>query len=360
MNRSGAAPLLSSTALLVRLRLRRLANQLMAGTKPRKKAGDKTRTGNAGKKSSKIILYLGGLMMLFGFGTIAASAISNLHHALDVPDTFWVTVEFSTALTVGVAFLVLFLWTSSLLLTIASGELAKPDWDLEWLITLPIRSETLFWARILERSVVNPSGAMTLMPVCTLIAWFSGYRWAAPIVGLLAAWPLLLLAALARTLLDTGLRLTLQPGQLRNLHAIISVLSIVAMYLAISMGLAGKSDFMLGVAAVMPDWLAYTPMGLTVRAINERGLADAALLSLTLLAEVGVIVVVGGCTATASTAPRRHRRQRARVSDAIRAPPLRECQRQRAPRVWEGCSAPYKIANSRCSAATGVSSCRAW
>ena len=50
---------------------------------------------------------------------------------------------------------------------------------------------------------------------------------------------------------------------------------------------------MMGVAAVMPDWLAYTPMGLTVRAINERGLADAALLSLTLLAEVGVIAWLG-------------------------------------------------------------------
>ena len=100
------------------------------------------------------------------------------------------------------------------------GELAKPDWDLEWLITLPIRSDTLLWARILERSVVNPSGAIALLPVCTVIAWFSGYRWTAPIVGVLAAWPLLLLAALVRTLLDTGLRLTLRPGQLRNLHAV--------------------------------------------------------------------------------------------------------------------------------------------
>ena len=293
MNRTGAAPLLSSTMLLVRLRLRRLANQILAGTRPKKKPGDKTRSGNAGKKSSKVILYLGGLMMLSGFGTIAAHAISNLHRALDAPDTFWVTVEFSMALTVGVAFLLAFLWMSSLLLTIASGELTKADWDLEWLITLPIRSDTLLWARILERSVVNPSGAVTLIPVCTLIAWFSGYRWTAVLVGVLAAWPLLLLAALVRTLLDTGLRLTLRPGQLRNLHAIISVLSIVAMYLAISMGLQGKSDFMLGVAAAMPDWLAYTPMGLTVRAINERSVVDAALLTLALLAQVSVIVWLG-------------------------------------------------------------------
>ena len=84
-------------------------------------------------------------------------------------------------------------------------------------------------------------------------------------LGLLAAWPLLLLAALARTLLDTGLRLRMPAAQLRNLHAVISVLSIVGMYLAMSIGITGKATFMLGVAASMPEWLAWTPMGLVVR-----------------------------------------------------------------------------------------------
>jgi membrane protease YdiL (CAAX protease family) len=293
VNRAGAAPLLHSTLLLIRLRLRRLGNQIQAASQPKKKPGDKTRTGNAGKKSSKIVLYVAWPMMLFGFGAIAANAIGNLHQAFDAADTFWVTVEFSAALTVGIAFLLLVLWTSSLLLTIASGELAKPDWDLEWLITLPIRSETLLWARILERSVVNPSGALALLPACTIIAWFSGYRWTAPLVGLLAAWPLLLLAALARTLLDTGLRLSMRQGQLRNLHAVISVLSILTMYLAISMGMKGKSDFMMGIAISMPDWLMYTPMGLAVRAINERNFMDAVVLLAELLAQVGVLAWLG-------------------------------------------------------------------
>ena len=65
----------------------------------------------------------------------------NLHGALDPPGSFWVTVEFSTALAVGVAFLLCVLWFASLLVTIGSGELAKSEWDLEWLITLPIRAE---------------------------------------------------------------------------------------------------------------------------------------------------------------------------------------------------------------------------
>ena len=291
--RTGAVPLWRSTSLLIRLRLRRLVNLFMAGAQGKKKPGEKARTGNPGKKSSKIVLFLVWPLMLFSFGVITANSVQNLHGALDPPGTFWVTVEFSTALAIGIAFLLFILWMASLLIAIGSGELAKSEWDLEWLITLPVRSDTLLWARIAERSIVNPSGAMALIPACAAIAWYSQYRWAAPIIGVLAAWPLLLLASLVRTLIDTGLRLRMKAAQLRNLHAVISVLSIVTMYLAISIGLKGKSDFMLGIADSMPDWLLYTPMGLTVRVINERSFADAALLALSLLAQVGLLLWLG-------------------------------------------------------------------
>jgi ABC-2 type transport system permease protein len=289
--RAGAAPLLASTGLLIRLRLRRLVNQLdTLGT--RKKDG-KTRTGNAGKKTSKVIFYISWPLMLFVFGAMAAQAVLNLHLSLDPPDTFWRTVEFSAALTVGVAFLLALLWISSLLIGIASGELAKPDWDLEWLITLPIRSDTLVWARILERSVVQPTGLLQLGTACVVIAWFSGFRWLAPLVGLLVAWPLLLLGGVVRTFIDTGLRLSLRPAQLRNLHAVLSVLSIVTLYLALSLGLQGKAEFMLGIAASMPDWLRHTPMGLAVLALNERSFPDQCLYLLLLFLEVGAITWAG-------------------------------------------------------------------
>jgi hypothetical protein len=159
--RAGAAPLLSSTGLLVRLRLRRLANQVEA-LSIRKKPGETRRTGHRGKKSSRIIFYIAWPMMMFVFGAMLAASVANLHAALDPPDTFWLTAEFSQALAVGVAFLLLMMWLSSLLISVASGELAKPDWDLEWLITLPVRSDTLIWARVLERSIVQPTGVLQL------------------------------------------------------------------------------------------------------------------------------------------------------------------------------------------------------
>lgn len=292
LSRAGAAPLLSSTLLLVRLRLRRLANQFDS-LAARKKPGAKARTGNVGKRSSKIILYLSWPMMLLGFGALAVQSLFNLHFALDEPDTFWRTVEFSRELVVGVAFLLLLWWMSSLLLIVASGELAKADWDLEWLITLPIRSDTLLWARILERSLVQPMGTLQMYSACIVIAWFSGSRWLAPFAAVFAAWPLLMLGAVVRTLLDTGLRLSMRPAQLRNLNAVFSVAAIVTLYLAFSLGLQGKADFMLGVAKTMPEWLRYTPMGLAVLALNERGLTDQLLYFLALFAEVGALCWAG-------------------------------------------------------------------
>ena len=291
--KTGPAPLLRSTWLLIRLRLQRLRHQMTAMRRPSAAAAGKKRSGNPGKKGSNVVLYLAWPLMMFGFGSLMIGALVNLHAALDPPDTFWRTVEFSPALVLGAAFLIAVLWFASLLMTVGGGELAKSDWDLEWLVTLPIRSETLLWARILERSIVNPSGILALLPVCTVIAWYSGFRLTAPLVGILATWPLLLLAALGRTLLDTGLRLSMRASQLRNLNAAISVLSIITLYLAISMGLPEKSGFMTGLAAATPSWFAWTPPGLVVRALNERDAGGALWLTLELLAQVAAILWCG-------------------------------------------------------------------
>ena len=288
----GGAPLIHSTWLLILLRLRRLTNQ-MGSLQQLGTSGASKRTGSKGKKSSKIIAWLAWPLMVFAFGALITSAITQLHNALDEPGTFWLTVEFSRDLAIGVTFFLIFLWTSALLLTVASGELAKPEWDLEWLITLPIRSDTLVWARILERSVVQPSGALALITACVIVAWFSGFRWLAPLAGVLAAWPLMLLVSVVRTIVDTGLRLSMKPAQLRNLNAVLSVSSVIVMYLGFSFGLPQKSDFIIGIAAVMPEWLLWTPPGLAVQALNERGFADSLLYFAALFTTTGVLTWLG-------------------------------------------------------------------
>jgi ABC-2 type transport system permease protein len=121
----------------------------------------------------------------------------------------------------------------------------------------------------------------------------SGHRWSALLVAVLVAWPLLLLGAAVRTVLDTGLRLSMSSARLRNLHAVLSVLSIVSMYLAFSMGLPGKAQFMSNIAATMPDWLMHTPVGTAVLALNARDFGGQLGHYALLLAQTGALTWLG-------------------------------------------------------------------
>jgi len=178
------------------------------------------------------------------------------------------------------------------LLPLGSKELAQPDWDLEWLVTLPMERRTLLLARIAERTLANPSGILALWPMCMAVAWHSGYRWSTPLLAAACTLPLLACAATLRTVADTGLRLRLAPSQLRNLQAIASVASMPLMYLAMSLAMPAAT-LTLGWAAQFPTWALWTPPGLALQALNARdalhGLGYGALL----VAQTGLVLWAG-------------------------------------------------------------------
>ena len=76
----------------------------------------------------------------------------------------------------GCVFETCILLVAVLLMSLASREFASPDWDLEWLVTLPVSLSTLLGVRILERILVNPTGLLTLWPFLSAVAWESGHR----------------------------------------------------------------------------------------------------------------------------------------------------------------------------------------
>lgn len=248
--------------LLTVLRLKRLANQMIYG---RRLGGGRGRPATPGKKRNRwVVSAVAALFMLFAYGNIARQSIINLHQVLDpgVHSRFSTpSGPMSDALLRGLTMEWSLLFIAVILLSLAARELSQPDWDLEWLVTLPLRMPVLLWGRVIERSLANPIGLLTLFPAGTLIAWISGFRWSAPLVGAIGILPLLLLAALFRTLVDTGLRLTLAPSRLRNLQAVLSVISIILLYLVISLGLSSPMAFML-------DWARDFPLG---RAGCRRG-----------------------------------------------------------------------------------------
>jgi membrane protease YdiL (CAAX protease family) len=171
-----------------------------------------------------------------------------------------------------------------LLMGVGSRELATPDWDLEWLATLPIPMRQLLAVRLVERALLNPVAVLTVWSLLSVVAVHEGAGWFAPVVGLLVSLPLLLIVGALHLLIDTGLRLRLTPPRLRNVQAVCGLLGLVGLYVLISAG-QSQASFVHDWARDLPRGLLMAPSGLAVRALCEPGtLAAWAMLGLEWLA----------------------------------------------------------------------------
>jgi membrane protease YdiL (CAAX protease family) len=299
--------------LLTRLRLIRLLN--LTGTFGRlstwrKKQG---RLGTAKKsKAGPIVGIFVTLVMLFGFGSMAQQSVRNLHGFVDVPQVYRQSDEpqasnhhsqvrlpamdpgqFSPGLVGAVTGLLILLLLVSIFVDLGARELAKPEWDMEWLVTLPIALKTLLWARIVGRSASNAFGMVAFVPLCVVLAWYSGFGWFAPVIGLIAALPLSVLSALGRTLADVGLRLSLSPPKLRNLQALMSVLGMAGMYLVFSLSTLSGAGYGFTLASSFPLWATWSPPGLLVLTLNTPHFLDALLYALALVVQTLLLVTLG-------------------------------------------------------------------
>jgi ABC-2 type transport system permease protein len=181
---------------------------------------------------------------------------------------------------------------AALFITLASREITRPEWDLEWLVTLPLPLSTLLSSRLVERAVTNSAGFVALGPFLSILAWECGYRWTAPLIGFGLTFALLFAVATFQTLVDTGLRMSLPPPKLRNLQAVISVVSVLPLMLAMSMGIR-DNVFVFGWAAALPDWTSWLPTGLAVRALASADGGSAALWTAAMVGEIIAVVAIG-------------------------------------------------------------------
>jgi membrane protease YdiL (CAAX protease family) len=298
--------------LLARLRLQRLANLTTS-----LRFGSKAKPGKASRAATPSKRRMGGLFallmiaaMLFSFTNMAHQAVLNmdctllgaqclsLQDARGHMDAVMAAQDlaengFSEPLRYALALQMALLLVVSFLTPLGSREIAAADWDLEWLVTLPVGRRTLLAARIAERSIVNPIGVFALFPPALMMAWFAGCRWSAPLAGLAGALALLPIAAVLRTIADTGLRMRLAPAKLRNLQALCSVGGLPFMYLAMSFGMPSGVAVMKAMQGHIPAWLMWTPPGLVVNAITANTASDAVVASVVLLAQVAIAVALG-------------------------------------------------------------------
>jgi membrane protease YdiL (CAAX protease family) len=298
--------------LMTRMRLTRQRN-LIANSVFRTFRKKKARDGNAGKQRTLWILTLVmALFMSIAIVSMSNGVVLNMQCQLDAASECrsvdkhgevhadlrkagneLANAPFAPALQHGVTMQVSILFFIAVLLPLGSKELAQPDWDLEWLVTMPVDRSTLVWGRVLERSASNLTGMFALVPAYGVIAWHSGFAWSALPIALLAAAVLLPLAALLHTLTDTGLRMWLPASQLRNLQALTGLFNLPLIYFVMALGLPQASSFTMEWARGFPAWVGWTPPGLALQAIQAQDLAQFALKAGLLLAQTALLLWAG-------------------------------------------------------------------
>jgi ABC-2 type transport system permease protein len=304
--------------LLTRLRIRRQFNRIVSLTRYQMGSRDRKAASRTSPTLWLLTAFV-GISMLFSFTNLAYQTIANMEKALGSvevqrpdagtgPRAGTGEAERSrprlrrlppapgSVLPLGVlqgaAFETALLLITALLIAMASRELTRPEWDLEWLVTLPLPLSTLLVSRLTERVLTNSVGLVALGPFLSVLAWTCGYRWTAPLLGFGFAFVLLFLVATVQLLVDTGLRLALTPPKLRNLHATISVVSMLPMLLAMSMAMSDDA-FIFGWLAAMPEWVTWLPTGLAVRALAAVDIGSATMWTGMMVAEIFVLVAAG-------------------------------------------------------------------
>lgn len=175
----------------------------------------------------------------------------------------------------AVAFELLLLFVSTFLMNIASKELTTPEWDFEWLVTLPIPLSKLINLRFAERTVVNPSGLLLIWPFITVLLWNAGLGYSAIAIGLIGSLILLYFEAVFRTVVDTGMRMVVPSSTLRNFQAVTSLIASASLLVVMSIGMSEKPVLLSWSILPSFDWLKWTPMGLVTRAVTAGSITGA-------------------------------------------------------------------------------------
>jgi len=217
------------------------------------------------------------LIIFLFFSDLSRQAIVNLERELG-------------SVTEGAILQLILVWLAVLLTTLRF----TPDWDLEWLITLPLRLPTLLAIRLVESTVADPLALASFAPFLTLVAWHCGFRWSAPALGLALSLILLSSIAVVRICIDTAVRVSLPPSVIRNLQALLTIAGTLMAYLSMAIGLArsGRS-FVMDWATQLPGWVRVLPPGLAIEVLTSTNQARSASAFLLLSVEAFALCCLG-------------------------------------------------------------------
>jgi membrane protease YdiL (CAAX protease family) len=141
----------------------------------------------------------------------------------------------------------------TLLVTMGIGnqDLGAVEWSMLWTATMPAPTRTLFAAKALEYTVINPLIWGLIMPLLLAMLMASGHGWWSLALAPLGAFAIGLAIAAARVAIETTLRLRWPLARLKNAQAIFTVSGVVLLPLVY--GAAIRPEMTAWMVAAMPD-----------------------------------------------------------------------------------------------------------
>ena len=181
-----------------------------------------------------------------------------------------------------------------LFFSLGSKQLAQSEWDLEFLITLPISKPLLMFSRIVERAVVNPVFYFLLFPTFFILFQFHNDPFFLCIIyGLIFSLPLFWISGAWQALIDTGFRISLKPARIKMLQGIFALLGILFFYF-LNMTRGAGIQYLYRLSDWVSDWILFTPGGLLILSHYSRTFPYQELFMLT--GEVLILVAIAyGC-----------------------------------------------------------------
>ena len=155
-----------------------MGNIFSSGLFRKKAAPGRGATPPKGKRGWALTLLLGSLL-LFSYANVARQAMSNLERHLGNQSG-----TIPPSLLLGSSLVVFLLSFATFVVSLSNKEISRPEWDLEWLVTLPVPLATLLRVRLVERTLLNLFGLFSLWPFLSVFSWRCGHGIAAPLVGL--------------------------------------------------------------------------------------------------------------------------------------------------------------------------------
>jgi len=137
---------------------------------------------------------------------------------------------------VGVLLTLLFAIVVTTGLGMANQNLAKVEWDMEWLFTFPVPSRALFLAKVFQYAVVNGWGWVVVAPFLLGVFIIGGYGWWAVPLALIAATCFNFLTGSAHMVIEVAIRTYLPMRRVKSVQALATVVGLVLLYAMLSLG----------------------------------------------------------------------------------------------------------------------------